>query len=52
MKNAELNKRLRDVPCWAIGTEIEETMLAAADALESADKRIAEQQEQIAKLYI
>lgn len=35
MTNAELINRLRDVPCWAIGTETEETMLAAADALEA-----------------
>lgn len=47
MTNAELIKRLRDVPCWDIGTEIEETMLDAADALEAAEKRIARLEEDL-----
>lgn len=42
MTNAELINRLRDVPCWEIGTETEETMLAAADALEAADEKITD----------
>lgn len=40
MENTELINRLRDVPCWAIGTETEETMHAAANALESDEQRI------------
>lgn len=40
--NEELINRLRDVPCWAIGTIVEETMLDAADALEAAEKRISD----------
>ena len=37
-----LIKRLQDIPCWAIGTETEETMVAAANALEAADEKIAD----------
>lgn len=42
MDNEELIKRLRDIPCWVIGTETEETMLDAANALEAAEQRIAD----------
>lgn len=50
MYNVELINRLRDVPCWDIGTEIEETMLDAAKALEVAEKRIATYQSDVADL--
>ena len=49
MNNAELINRLRDVPCWAIGTEAEETMLAAADLIEAQAKRIEELEAQLPK---
>lgn len=42
MNNAELINRLRDVPCWAIGTETEEVMYDAADLIEAQAKRIEE----------
>lgn len=50
MDNGELIKRLRDVPCWDIGTEIEETMLNAADALEALQARADKQDAEITEL--
>lgn len=40
MTNEELINRMRNVPCWAIGTETEDTMIAAADELESISKTV------------
>lgn len=49
MTNAELINSLRDVPCWAIGTETEETMLAAADAIERLQADITKKDSQLAE---
>ncbi len=60
MDNAELIRMVKAAEryinyfaprCYA-SIEAEKAILAAADALEAADKRIAEQQKQIAQLYL
>ena len=66
MTNAELIKALCEVANWIVAmsynseyahdelkmSHYEDSIRAAADALEAAEKRIAEQQKQIAQLYI
>ena len=66
MTNAELIKALCEVANWIVAMSYnseyahdelkmlhyEDSIRAAADALEAAEKRIAEQQKQIAQLYI
>ena len=49
MNNAELISRLRDVPCRDIGTEIEETMLDAADLIEEQQVDLRKANEIIAE---